>query len=173
MAGLWLLQDLRMLNLAATSARGRAGGSNIKASYCPKALEQFQSWRKTPLNSVPPFPLLALLSLPVRFLCAHVFVCFLTRSLFVWVKCEAAIFHKSIALFEHCKSLVRSMKNAQLSFIDQKGWTNCVVMLRRYMNKCLSFSIAFAIYHFLARSEPGGRPLSRRYSKQRQQLEFE
>lgn len=36
---------------------------------------------------------------------------------------------QSIALFEHCKTLVCSMKNAQLSYIDQKERTNSIVML--------------------------------------------
>lgn len=40
---------------------------------------------------------------------------------------------QSITLFEHCKSLVRSMKNAQLSFIDQRNGQIALL----YINKCL------------------------------------
>lgn len=32
-----------------------------------------------------------------------------------------------IAVFEHCKCLVCSMKNAQLSFIDWKEWTKVLL----------------------------------------------
>lgn len=156
MAGLWLLQDLRMRNLAATSGRGWADGGNIKASYCPKALEQFQSWRKTPFSSV----LHSLVIFPMRLLCACESVCLFAAYSFqaLMRKKWAGNLPQSIALFEHRKSLVCSMKNAQLSFIDRKEWTNSVAVLCHYINKCLPFSIAIAAYHFLVRSEQFSSP---------------
>lgn len=52
---------------------------------------------------------------------------FAAFSFYILVSKElAGNLSQSIPLFEHSKSPVHSMENAQLSFIDQREWTNSV-----------------------------------------------
>lgn len=109
-------------------------------------------------------PFLGQFSLPVWLVCVRVFVCLFAAYSFQVPVTEklASNLSQSIALFEHCKSLVCSMKNAQLSFIDWKERTNSVVILRCYINECPSFSNPIAKDHFWhdqnSFHHPGGQP---------------
>ena len=132
MAGLWLFQEPGMHNLSATSGKSWAGRGNIKASCCPKALEQFQSWRKKSFSSVPPFPSLVIFFFPFNEVTVWICGClYKTYSLQSHLcKMVASNLPQSIALFEHWKFPVRSMKNAvKLYWSERTDKWFCYAML--------------------------------------------
>lgn len=115
-----------MLNLTATSGSSQASRGNMKAPHCQKGSCAISGlWKDTIWFGSPS---LSLVSIYISFnkVTPRTYM-FAAFSFQILVSKElASNLSQSIPLFEHSKSPVHSMENAQLSFIDQRDWTNSV-----------------------------------------------